>query len=62
VSKKELFIGKKCKVYYNDFPDHVAHLTGKVISYDSDSKEVIIKNEYNGKTTSVTRIRMEVIE
>lgn len=59
---KEYFIGKKCKVYYNDFPDHVAYLVGNVLSYDPASKEVVIKNEFNGTVTTVTRIRMEVFE
>jgi hypothetical protein len=59
---KEIFVGKKCKVYYNDFPDHVAYIIGKIISYDPKSKETIIKNDYNQKITSVTRIRMEVLE
>ena len=59
---KEYFIGKKCKVYYNDFPDHVSHLTGLVLSYDPQSNEVVIRNEYNNKITTITRIRMEVLE
>jgi len=59
---KDYFIGKKCKVYYNDFPDHVAYLIGIVYSYDPISKEVVIENEFNQKVTTVTRIRMEVIE
>ena len=59
---KNNFIGKKCKIFYNDYPDHVAYLVGIVESYDALTKEVIIKNEYNGISTAVTRIRLEVLK
>ena len=58
---KEYFVGKICRVYYNDQPYHVAYITGLVKSYDPVSKEVIIKNNFNNKTTAVTRIRMELV-
>ena len=59
---KEYFIGKKCKVYYNDFADHVAYIKGIVVAYNSSSKEAVVENEFNGMTTGVTRIRIEVLE
>ena len=58
---EEYFIGKKCKVFYNDTQEHVAYIIGIVLHYDSISKEVVIQEEQKSKPTAVTRIRIEVL-
>jgi hypothetical protein len=55
------FVGKSCKVFFNDLPGHVAWIEGVVITHDLESKFVTIKDKRRREKVGVYAIKISEV-